>query len=75
MTHTHKVCACCKGCKPVAKFHRMAATSDGLQGYCKACMKLKISEYQKRRRLEDSAPRTVATRQKWAAIAQEAARL
>jgi hypothetical protein len=45
----------------------MAATSDGLQGYCKACMNAKRSEFKNRKRH--------ATRQKWAAIAQAAARL
>ena len=71
MTHTHKVCGCCKECKPVAQFYRRAAVSDGLQPRCKACSNVKSRESMARHR----ARTTGAARQKWAAIAQEAARL
>jgi hypothetical protein len=72
MTHTHKLCACCKDCKPVDQFHKMTASADGKQSYCAACMDLKVNEW---RRKNGRRPGALASRQKWAAIAQEAARL
>jgi len=74
---THKLCARCKGYKLVGQFHAMAASPDGLQSYCKACMKAAVLRSQIRSRAESlrwvSPAERLARRQKWAAIAREAA--
>lgn len=40
-----KVCTKCGETKPVAEFHMQAQKRDGLQPYCKACMKIASAAY------------------------------
>lgn len=36
-----KKCPSCGNELPISQFYKNAATKDGLQSYCKACLKLK----------------------------------
>ena len=47
---TMKHCGNCGQTKPVREFSKLAKSSDGLQGYCKECSKLKNLEYRNARR-------------------------
>ncbi len=65
---TRKQCTCCKLSKPLAEFYSHPGNRrDGKQSRCKTCHTIASGDGNRRR--------TTAARQKWAAIAREAAGL
>jgi len=53
----HKICSCCKISKPESEFYKTKAKKDGLQMYCKICIKLTPEEKKKiKNKLQKNIP-------------------
>ena len=53
MKEKRKRCFGCELLRPLSAFHKSGILSDGLQQYCKVCVKEKAHKYYERKKLEE----------------------